>query len=200
MALWGTAHASAGNKPKYLPDDTNSKYDITKCYATNSGWVMRSGTSATGNGNADATPEVLIAIRGLAGATASTGLKHPTITRARWQDATILHSAGADNIKLDVTWDEEVKYTAGSAPVIPTATTVINLVLTHIDGVAIASNNTGSTFTFTGSTSGAGTYTIANGAAMTNNSTLTDAISTTALQATSYTLVTAILPGNCVAS
>jgi len=200
MALWGKAHASASNKPKFLPDDTNSKYDITKSYATQAGWVMRSGTSATGNGNAAATPEVLIAIRGLAGATATTGLKHATITRARWQSAAILHSAGANNIKLDVTWDEEVKYTAGTAPVIPTATTVINLTLTHIDGVAIASNITGSTFTFTGSTSGAGTYTIANTAAMTNPSTLTDAVSQVALEAASYTLVTAILPGNCVAS
>ena len=26
MALWGTAHASADNKPKYLPEDENSKY------------------------------------------------------------------------------------------------------------------------------------------------------------------------------
>jgi len=200
MALWGTSATAATNKPKYLPDDTNSKYDITKCYATQAGWVMRSGTSATGNGNADATPEILVAIRGLAGATATTGLKHPTITRARWQDATILHSAGADNIKLDVTWDEEVKYTAGTAPVIATATTVVNLTLTHIDGIAIASNTTGSTFTFTGSTSAAGTYTIANAAAMTNYSTLTDAVSTVALEAASYTFVTAILPGNCVAS
>lgn len=199
MPLWGTSADAITNRPKWCPDDTNSPYDVAEVYATQSGWVRRAGTAASGNGNADATPEVLVAIGGLAGASATVGLKHPTIVTTRWQDAAISHGT-SDNIKLDVTWDEEVKYTAGSAPVIATSTTVINLTLTHIDGIAIASNTTGSTFTFTGTTSGAGTYTIANSTAMSNPSTLTDAISTTALEAASYTLVTAVLPGNCVAS
>ena len=64
MALWGTAHASATNKPKYLPDNKNSNYDITHCYADQSGWVMRAGSKATGNGNVNAKPETdIIKIR-----------------------------------------------------------------------------------------------------------------------------------------
>ena len=58
MPLWGTTAAAATNKPKFLPNDVNSKYDVTKCYADNSGWVQRAGTSATGNGNTGANPEV----------------------------------------------------------------------------------------------------------------------------------------------
>ena len=77
MPLWGKTATSADNKPKFLPDDTNSDYDMHDAYATNSGWVMKAGSKATGNGNASATPEVLCAIRGLAGATDTTGLKLP---------------------------------------------------------------------------------------------------------------------------
>ena len=60
MALWGKAHASADNKPKYLPDNTNSDYDMHDAYATNSGWVMKAGSKATGNGNTSAAPEILV--------------------------------------------------------------------------------------------------------------------------------------------
>ena len=205
MALWGTAHASASNKPKYLPNNKDSNYDVTACYADQSGWVMRAGSKATGNGNTDADPEILVAIRGLAGATATTGLKHPTITRSRWQDAAVTHAGGTNNLlKLDVTWDEQVKYTAGSAPTVAAkkdGSGSIACTLTHIDGKAISgTHHTGNTFTFTGSTTGTGTYTIANSTEMGNKATLTDAISTTALEDASVTLVTATLPGNCVAS
>ena len=102
MALWGKAHASASNKPKYLPDNKNSKYDVTDSYATNSGWVMRAGSVATGNGNKDADPEILVAISGLAGATATAGLKHPTITKVRWTDTALTHGSGVD-ISVEVT-------------------------------------------------------------------------------------------------
>ena len=205
MPLWGTAHASEDNKPKYLPDDKNSLYDKTHVFANQSGWVVRGGSKATGNGNTAAAPEILVAIRGLAGATATTGLKHPTITRSRWQDAAVTHAAGTNNLlKLDVTWDEQVKFTAGSEPTVAAkkdGSGSIACTLTHIDGIAISgTHHTGNTFTFTGSTTGTGTYTIANNTEMGNKATLTDAVSTTALEDDSVTLVTATLPGNCVAS
>ena len=208
MPLWGTTHDSEDNKPKYLPDDKNSLYDKTHVFANQSGWVVRGGSKATGNGNTAADPEILVAIRGLAGATASTGLKHPTITNVRWQDAAVTHVAGTNNLlKLDVTWDEEVKYTAGTLPTIATATTVVTLTLSHIDGVAYhaTNNNTGSTFTFTGSTSGAGTYSIANNTDIGNRTDLSDAVSTTALEVASGRILTGAgkagaNTGNCVAS
>ena len=71
MPLWGTAHASEDNKPKFLPDDVNSKYDKTHVFANQSGWVVRAGSAGTGNGNTGAAPEILVAIGGLAGSTAS---------------------------------------------------------------------------------------------------------------------------------
>ena len=46
----------------------------------------------------------------------------------------------------------------------------------------------------------AGTITIANNTEMGNKGTLSDAVSTTALEDASVTLVTALLPGNCVVS
>jgi len=206
MALWGKVDTSATNKPKYLPDNTNSKYDITHCYADQSGWVMRAGSVATGNGNTSASPEILVAISGLAGATGTTGLKHPTITKSRWQNAAVTHAGGANGLlKLDVTWDEEVAHPAGTLPTFAAkknGSGSIALTLSHIDGVAYhaTTNNHGSTLTFTGSTTGAGTYTIGNNTAMGNRTDVDDKVSGVALEANSGKLTTAVLPGNCVAS
>ena len=204
MSLWGKAHASATNKPKYFLDDKDSKYDRTHVYANNQGWVVRAGSPSTGNGNTSADTEILVAIKGLAGATASTGLKHPTITKARWTSAALTHGSGVD-ISVVVTYDENVKYTAGSAPTIATLKDGSSggpaLTMDRINGAAISgTNHTGNTFRFKGTTNGAGTITIANNTEMGNKATLTDAITTTALEDDSVTLVTALLPGNCVVS
>ena len=206
MSLWGKAHASATNKPKYFLDDKDSKYDRTHVYANNQGWVVRAGSRATGNGNTAADPEILVAIRKLAGSTATTGLKHPTITKSRWQDAAVTHAGGTNNLlKLDVTWDEEVAHPAGTLPTFAAkkdGSGSIALTLSHIDGVAYhaTTNNHGSTLTFTGSTTGTGTYTIANNTAMGNRTDVDDHVSGVALEANSGKLTTAVLPGNCVAS
>ena len=151
MPLWGTTAAAATNKPKFLPNDANSKYDVTKVYADNSGWVQRAGTSATGNGNTGADPEILVAIGGLAGITTSTGLKHPTITRVRWGESSY---TGAVSVTVSVTWDEKVKYVAGTAGtlVITSTGTNITATATHIDDVSIANGVTGNTVKFSGTT------------------------------------------------
>ena len=151
MSLWGTTATAATNKPKFLTDDVDSKYDITNVYADNSGWVQRAGTAATGNGNTSATPEVLVAIGGLAGTTATTGLRHPTITRVRWMEAAYV---GAVPVRINVTWDEKVKYVAGSAATLAIVSTGTNITATatHIDGVAIANGVTGNTVRFAGTT------------------------------------------------
>ena len=112
MPLWGTAHASATNKPKFLPTDETSKYTRADCMATESGWVMRAGTSATGNSNASADHEVLVAIGGLAGATDTTGLRAPTATAMRFvvgtTAATDLTAGSGATIQVEITWDEGV--------------------------------------------------------------------------------------------
>ena len=113
MALWGKAHASADNKPKYLPEDENSNYTKGNVFANQSGWVMQAGTPATGNDNASATPEVLVAIGGLAGASGTTGLRAPTITDMRFvvgSTAATDLTAGSSSqtITVEITYDEQV--------------------------------------------------------------------------------------------
>ena len=113
MPIWGTAHASATNKPKFLPADENSDFNKADAYATQRGWVMQAGHVSSGNGNTDADPEILVAIGGLAGADASTGLRAPTVTSMRFvkgttatTDLTASNSAG--RIRVEITWDEAV--------------------------------------------------------------------------------------------
>ena len=151
MPLWGTTATAATNKPKFLTNDVNSKYDITKVRATNRGWEQRAGSSATGCGNVNAQDEILVAIGGLAGITTSTGLKHPTITRIRWGEAAYV---AATAITVLVTWDEKVMYTAGSAATIVVVSTGTNITCTatHFDGVGITNGIKGNTITFTGTT------------------------------------------------
>ena len=113
MALWGKEHAAATNKPKFLTTDENSDYNQGDSYATNNGWVMKAGTSATGNDNANATPEVLVAIRGLAGTSSTTGLRAPTVSRMRFvkgtAPATDLTANDANGrILVEITYDEKV--------------------------------------------------------------------------------------------
>ena len=113
MPLWGTAHAAATNKPKFLPADENSDYNRADAYATQRGWVMQAGHVSSGNGNTGADPEILVAIGGLAGADANTGLKTPTVTSMRFvkgttatTDLTASNSAG--RVRVEITWDEAV--------------------------------------------------------------------------------------------
>ena len=151
MPLWENTAAGITNKPKFLTDDANSKYDRTNVYATNQGWVMRAGSAGTGNGNVSAQEEVLVAIGGLAGITTSTGLGNPTITRVRWGESAY---TGAVSVTVNVTWDEAVLYDAGSAAtlVIVSTGTNITATATHIDNVAITTGLTGATVRFVGTT------------------------------------------------
>ena len=119
MALWGKEPDAATNKPKYLPASEDSDYNRANSYATNEGWVMRAGTKATGNGNANADPEILIAIRGLAGSSASTGIQEATITSTRFvigsTAATDLTAgSGSQTVEIEITWDEAVTVAGGN--------------------------------------------------------------------------------------
>jgi len=114
MSLWGTTHDAATNKPKFLSEDENSKYTKGNVYATQAGWVVQAGSAATGNDNTSSTPEVLVAIGGLAGATDTTGLRAPTTTDMRFvigaTATTDLTAGGGANstIQVEITWDEAV--------------------------------------------------------------------------------------------
>ncbi len=124
MPLWGTAHASDSNKPKFLPEDENSKYTKGNAYATQAGWVMQAGTPSSGNDNTSATPEVLVAIGGLAGASSTTGLRAPTITDMRFITGTtaatdLTAGTSSQTITVEITWDEGV--TVAGSPTIAVA-------------------------------------------------------------------------------
>ena len=116
MPLWGTAHASASNKPKFLSTDEDAVGaggSRMNAYATQSGWVMQAGTAASGNDNASADPEVLVAIGGLAGSSSTTGLRTPTVTALRYIVGTtattdMTAGDGTQRILVEVTWDEGV--------------------------------------------------------------------------------------------
>ena len=122
MSLWGDAHAASTNKPKFLPEDENSDYNRADCYATQAGWVMQAGHPSSGNSNTSATPEVLVASGGLAGATDTTGLRAPTVTNMRFivgTTATTDLSAGdsTQRILVEITWDEGITV-AGSPQIV----------------------------------------------------------------------------------
>ena len=113
MSLWGDAHGAATNKPKFLPQDENSDYNRADCYATQAGGVMQAGHPSSGNGNASADPEILVASGGLAGATDTTGLRAPTVTSMRFVKGTTATTdlTAADStarVMVEITWDEAV--------------------------------------------------------------------------------------------
>ena len=122
MPLWGTTASSADNKPKYLVDDENSDYNRENSYATDGGWVMRAGTPANGNDNANADPEILVAIGELADT-----ISGATITDARFivgstaaTDMTAIDGTGV--LELEITRDEAVTVdTSGGTPSIVVA-------------------------------------------------------------------------------
>ena len=101
------------NKPKFAPVDEDSDYNRGDIYATNSGWVRAAGTGASGNDNTSASPEVLVAIGGLAGTDASTGLQEATISAVRFITGAAPHdlSAGSQTLQIEIEWDEAVTVT-----------------------------------------------------------------------------------------
>ena len=122
MGLWGTTHDATTNKPKYLVDSEDSDYNRADCYATNAGWVMKPGSAASGNSNTSADPEILVASGGLAGTSATTGLRAPTVTSMRFVKGTTATTdlTAADStarVMVEITWDEAVTV-AGSPQVV----------------------------------------------------------------------------------
>jgi hypothetical protein len=193
MPLWGTDGDTATNKPKWLPDDANSDYDKTKIFANQSGWVQRAGTAASGSDNASAQEEVLVAIGGLAGATAAAGLKHPTLTN--WRLVTSAAHGTSNNIVFELAFDERITYTAGApATYVLTASAGGNVTatVTHINGTAIADGAIGNVLRFKATSGAAGTFTLAANVAMQNRTDLKDTVSGTDLELASGKLTAAL--------
>ena len=99
MPLWG-ATDSDESKPKNLT--TAEKKQV---FANASGWVLEAGSALSGNDNASATPEVLVAIGGLA-----TSLGLADITEVEFVTTAFDKSDGG-NIDVRVRFNEAVDVT-----------------------------------------------------------------------------------------
>jgi len=126
MALWGkTVDTEA--RPKSLPMDSNSTYSREFVTATSKGWVMQPGTAsaATGNDNASADPEILVAIRNLS----STQLRSANLMSIDWTDGA---KADASDFDLVLTFDEAITVTSATATANNTITNKVYITLNEI--------------------------------------------------------------------
>ena len=99
MSLWG-ATDSDESKPKNLT--TAEKLEVS---ASSKGWIREAGSILSGNDNTSATPEVLVALRGLA-----VKLGAADITEITFVTAAFDKSAGG-NIDVLVRFNEAVDIT-----------------------------------------------------------------------------------------
>ena len=103
MGLWGATDADE-SKPKHLT--TAEKKQV---FATTSGWVREPNNADQGNDNADADPEVLVAIGDL-----TVSLGAATITSCEFITTAYVASAGA-NLQVRVRWNEAVDVVVGGS-------------------------------------------------------------------------------------
>ena len=99
MSLWG-ATDSDESKPKNL---TTAEKKLV--FANSSGWVLEAGSSLSGNDNTSATPEVLVAIGGLA-----TSIGAADVTEVEWITTAADKSAGF-TLSVRVRYNEAVTVT-----------------------------------------------------------------------------------------
>ena len=105
MSLWGASDTDE-SKPKNLT--TAEKKEV---FASAKGWVREAGSILSGNDNTSATPEVLVALRGLA-----TKLGAADITEIEWITTTADKSAGF-TLSARVRFNEAVDVvTTGGTP------------------------------------------------------------------------------------
>ena len=128
MPLWGITDES---KPKWLTDSEKKE-----SYANTGGWVIEGGSTMTGNGNPDAQPEVLVAIRNL-----SNRMAEGTITEVEWISAGFDRTTGG-TLQVRVRYNEPVTVTGS-----PTV-----LVTNGNQGTGSGRPNQTLTYTATGST------------------------------------------------
>ena len=108
MGSWGATDADEA-KPKFLT--TEEKKGV---YATASGWVSQAGQASSGNDNASAQPEVLVALRGLA-----TKLGQATVDAVEIVTTAMDASAGGV-LRVDVHYNEQVTVATASPQVVVT--------------------------------------------------------------------------------
>ena len=135
MAIWGKTSGSE-SRPKSLPMDTNSTYSREFVTANSKGWVFQPGTAsaATGNDNASADPEILVAIRNL-----SVTFKSGNLMSIDWTDGAYADAADFD---LVLTFDEAITVTSATATANQTITNKVFILLDELGGTDMVSNAT----------------------------------------------------------
>ena len=135
MAIWGKT-TNVESRPKSLPMDSNSIYSREFVTATDKGWVMQPGTAsaATGNDNAAADPEILVAIRNL-----SVNFESGNLLSIDWADGAVADSGTFD---LVLTFDEEITVTSATRTANQVVTNKVFVLLTELGGTDMASDGT----------------------------------------------------------
>ena len=137
MGLWGKS-TSADSRPKFLKGDgaegAGGKQE--DALATTRGWELKAGTAASGNDNASAQSEVLVAIGGLSATLGAANLMSVDFTAG-----TYAHD-GSDDFDLVYTFDEAVTVTSAAATADNTISNKINVVVNCIGPTDMASDAT----------------------------------------------------------
>ena len=134
MGSWGATDADEA-KPKFLT--TEEKKGV---YATASGWVSQAGQTSSGNDNASAQPEVLVALRGLA-----TKIGQATVDTVEIV-TTAMDASEGGVLRVDVHYNEQVTVATASPMVVVTNSqagggSAANFTLT-MDGALPLTNDT----------------------------------------------------------
>ena len=135
MAIWGKTSGEE-SRTKSLPMDSNSIYSREFVTATSKGWVMQPGlaSAATGNDNAAADPEILVAIRNL-----SVNFKSGNLLSIDYTSGAVADSGTFD---LVLTFDEEITVTSATRTANQVVTNKVYILLNELGGTDMASDGT----------------------------------------------------------
>ena len=145
MSLWGITTA-AEDKPKFLPVDKNAAGSTgarEHAIAVAGGWGLAPGLAASGNDNADATPEVLVCVRNLAEFMGSA-----SIIGINWTDATVANTGTFD---ITVTFDEAVDITSATRSADQVITNKAYILLSRVGKTDMVEDSTMACQYFSGS-------------------------------------------------
>ena len=135
MAIWGKTSGEESS-PKSLPMDSNSIYSREFVTATSKGWVMQPGlaSAATGNDNAAADPEILVAIRNL-----SVNFKSGNLLSIDYTSGAVADSGTFD---LVLTFDEEITVTSATRTANQVVTNKVFILLDELGATDMVSDGT----------------------------------------------------------
>ena len=105
MPLWKKS-TSVESRPKFLRARDAATYKQEDAFATQSGWSYKAGTSASGNDNTSATPEILVAMGGLAAALGAANVLSADFTAGEY--------ARTETFDIALTYDEAVTVTSAA--------------------------------------------------------------------------------------